>query len=348
MELTVWLGLLASALFISISPGPGAIFSISQGTQYGFKRAMFSVAGLQLGLISQILFLLLGLGVLINQFPSVFIFIKFLGMLYLIVLGVLQWRKKIEQIATNEDHNSQAFNPLKAVLQGFFVNLTNIKGTVFFLALIPLFIDLTALKLSTCIIFTSTLIVIDLIVMAGYVTLAQVSKALLADPKKILWQNRLTGSTLILVGLIMGTTKLSITMKIFHLAFTVKDLDSTRQFYGELLGCQEGRSSDTWVDFNFFGHQLSLHVGEVIQRSKTNSKVDDISVPMPHYGCVIEWGVFYDLAAKLQSKGMPFIVDPCVRYEGRPGEQATMFFEDYSGNALEFKAYRNPSEVFAS
>ena len=206
MELTVWLGLLASALFISISPGPGAIFSISQGTQYGFKRAMFSVAGLQLGLVSQILFLLFGLGVLINQFPSVFIVIKILGMLYLIVLGILQWLKKIEQIDTNEDHQSLSFRPLKALLQGFFVNLTNIKGTVFFLALIPLFIDLTALKLSTCIIFTATLIVIDLIVMAGYVTLAQVSKTLLADPKKILWQNRLTGLTLILVGLIMGTT----------------------------------------------------------------------------------------------------------------------------------------------
>ena len=206
MELTVWLGLLASALFISISPGPGAIFSISQGTQYGFKRAMFSVIGLQLGLISQILFLLFGLGVLINQFPSVFIVIKILGMLYLIALGILQWLKKIEQIATNEDHHSLSFKPFKALLQGFFVNLTNIKGTVFFLALIPLFIDLTALKLSTCIIFTSTLIVIDLMVMAGYVTLAQVSKTLLADPKKILWQNRLTGSTLILVGLIMGTT----------------------------------------------------------------------------------------------------------------------------------------------
>ena len=206
MELTVWLGLLASALFISISPGPGAIFSISQGTQYGFKRAMFSVAGLQLGLVSQILFLLFGLGVLINQFPSVFIVIKILGMMYLIVLGILQWLKKIEQIDTNEDHQSLSFRPLKALLQGFFVNLTNIKGTVFFLALIPLFIDLTALKLSTCIIFTGTLIVINLIVMAGYVTLAQVSKTLLADPKKILWQNRLTGSTLILVGLIMGTT----------------------------------------------------------------------------------------------------------------------------------------------
>ena len=206
MELTVWLGLLASALFISISPGPGAIFSISQGTQYGFKRAMFSVAGLQLGLISQILFLLFGLGVLINQFPSIFIVIKILGMLYLIALGILQLLKKIEQISTNEDNHNLFFKPLKALLQGFFVNLTNIKGTVFFLALIPLFIDLTALKLSTCIIFTSTLIVIDLMVMAGYVTLAQVSKTLLADPKKILWQNRLTGSTLIIVGLIMGTT----------------------------------------------------------------------------------------------------------------------------------------------
>lgn len=206
MELTVWLGLLASALFISISPGPGAIFSISQGTQYGFKRAMFSVAGLQLGLISQILFLLFGLGVLINQFPSVFIIIKILGMLYLIVLGIMQWLKKIEQIDTNEDHGSLTFNPVKTLLQGFFVNLTNIKGTVFFLALIPLFIDLTALKLSTCIIFTATLIVIDLLVMAGYVTLAEISKTLLADPKKILWQNRLTGSTLIVVGLIMGTT----------------------------------------------------------------------------------------------------------------------------------------------
>tara|TARA_B100001142_G_scaffold114238_1_gene116346 strand:+ start:2176 stop:2796 length:621 start_codon:yes stop_codon:yes gene_type:complete len=206
MELTVWLGLLASALFISISPGPGAIFSISQGTQYGFKRSLFSVIGLQFGLISQILFLLFGLGVLIDQFPSVFIIIKILGMLYLIILGIMQWLKKIEQISTYREESQITFSPLKALLQGFFVNLTNIKGTVFFLALIPLFIDLTALKLSTCVIFTATLIVIDLLVMTGYVTLAEISKSLLSDPKKILWQNRLTGSTLILVGLIMGTT----------------------------------------------------------------------------------------------------------------------------------------------
>ena len=136
-------------------------------------------------------------------------------------------------------------------------------------------------------------------------------------------------------------------MNVFHLAYTVTDLDSARRFYGELLGCQEGRSTDTWVDFNFFGNQLSLHVGEVVKRSKTTSKVDDISVPMPHFGCVLDWNSFNDLADKLQSKGIKFIVKPNVRFKDLSGEQATMFFEDYSGNAIEFKAYRNPSEVFS-
>jgi hypothetical protein len=136
-------------------------------------------------------------------------------------------------------------------------------------------------------------------------------------------------------------------MNVFHLAYTVSDLDSARRFYGELLGCQEGRSTDTWVDFNFFGNQLSLHVGEVVKRSKTTSKVDDISVPMPHFGCVLDWNSFNDLADKLQSKGIKFIVKPNVRFKDLSGEQATMFFEDYSGNAIEFKAYRNPSEVFS-
>ena len=206
MDLTVWLGLLASALFISISPGPGAIFSISQGTQYGFKRSLFSVIGLQLGLMSQIIFLLFGLGVLIDQFPAIFKVIKAVGMIYLIALGIMQWLKKIEQISTSKEVLQSSFSPLKALFQGFFVNLTNIKGTVFFLALIPLFIDLTALKISTCVIFTATLIGVDLIVMTGYTMLAEISKSLLSDPKKILWQNRVTGLTLIFVGLIMGNT----------------------------------------------------------------------------------------------------------------------------------------------
>ena len=206
MELSVWFGLLASALFISISPGPGAIFSISQGTQNGFKRALIAVVGLQLGLISQIVFLLFGLGILIDQFPSVFIVIKILGMTYLVILGLIQWLKKIEQISTSNNQLKSTYSPLNSLLQGFFVNLTNIKGTVFFLALIPLFINLTVLKFSTCLIFISTLIAVDLLVMTGYVTLAELSKTLLSDPKKILWQNRLTGATLILVGLVMGTT----------------------------------------------------------------------------------------------------------------------------------------------
>ena len=136
-------------------------------------------------------------------------------------------------------------------------------------------------------------------------------------------------------------------MNVFHLAYTVNDLDSARSFYGELLGCQEGRSTETWVDFNFFGNQLSLHLGEVVKRSKTSSKVDDISVPMPHFGCVLDWDSFHDLADKLQSAGIQFIIEPTNRFEGIPGEQATMFFEDPFQNALEFKAYQNPSEVFS-
>jgi homoserine/homoserine lactone efflux protein len=206
MELTVWLGLLASALFISISPGPGAIFSISQGTQYGFKRSIISVIGLQLGLMSQIIFLLLGLGILIDQFPGIFSIIKILGMLYLIVLGALQWFKKIEQISTSKDNFENSFSLLSSLLKGFFVNITNIKGTVFFLALIPLFVDLTSLNISTCVILTATLVGVDLFVMTGYLMLAEISKSLLSDPKKILWQNRVTGSILILIGLIMGMT----------------------------------------------------------------------------------------------------------------------------------------------
>ena len=206
MELTVWLGLLASALFISISPGPGAIFSISQGTQYGIKRSIISVIGLQVGLMSQIIFLLLGLGILIDQFPGIFSIIKILGMLYLIVLGALQWFKKIEQISTSKDDFENSFSPLNSLLKGFFVNITNIKGTVFFLALIPLFVDLTSLNISTCVILTATLVGVDLFVMTGYLMLAEISKSLLSDPKKILWQNRVTGSILIFIGLIMGMT----------------------------------------------------------------------------------------------------------------------------------------------
>ena len=136
-------------------------------------------------------------------------------------------------------------------------------------------------------------------------------------------------------------------MSIFHLAYTVTDLDSARNFYGELLGCEEGRSTETWVDFDFFGNQLSLHIGEVVKRSKTTSKVDDVSVPMPHFGCVLDWQSFHDMAEKLKSAGVQFIIESTIRFEGKSGEQATMFFEDPFQNALEFKTYQNPLEVFS-
>ena len=136
-------------------------------------------------------------------------------------------------------------------------------------------------------------------------------------------------------------------MSIFHLAYTVRDLESTRKFYGDLLGCQEGRSTESWVDFDFFGNQLSLHIGQTIKELESDSRVDNVEVPLPHFGCVIDWDLFHNLADKLKSAGILFIIEPTIRFECMPGEQATMFLEDYSQNALEFKSFRNPNEVFS-
>ena len=136
-------------------------------------------------------------------------------------------------------------------------------------------------------------------------------------------------------------------MSIFHLAYTVRDLESTRKFYGDLLGCQEGRSSESWVDFDFFGNQLSLHIGQTIKELESDSKVDNVEVPLPHFGCVLNWDLFHNLADKLKLAGVVFIIEPTIRFKGMPGEQATMFLEDYSQNALEFKSFRNPNEVFS-
>ena len=136
-------------------------------------------------------------------------------------------------------------------------------------------------------------------------------------------------------------------MSIFHLAYTVRDLESTRKFYGDLLGCQEGRSTENWVDFDFFGNQLSLHIGQTIKELESDSKVDNVEVPLPHFGCVLNWDLFHNLADKLKLAGVVFIIEPTIRFEGMPGEQATMFLEDYSQNALEFKSFRNPNEVFS-
>ena len=136
----------------------------------------------------------------------------------------------------------------------------------------------------------------------------------------------------------------------FHLAFPVHDLAAAREFYGGLLQCPEGRSSDHWIDFNLFGHQIVAHYSEDAgQRSSSVDKVDKHHVPVPHFGAVLPWEEWESLAESLKSRNVEFVIEPCVRFEGQTGEQATMFFLDPSGNALEFKAFANiEAELFAT
>lgn len=136
-------------------------------------------------------------------------------------------------------------------------------------------------------------------------------------------------------------------MALFHLAFNVRDLDETRAFYAGLLGCIEGRSTDTWVDFNFFGHQLSCHLGPPFASSPTG-KVGDHDVPMPHFGAVLAMSDWHVLADKLNAAGVDFILAPQVRFEGRPGEQSTMFFTDPAGNPIEIKGMADLDAAFAT
>ena len=136
-------------------------------------------------------------------------------------------------------------------------------------------------------------------------------------------------------------------MNPFHYAFKVKDIDSTRKFYIDLLGCTEGRSTETWIDFDFFGHQLSAHVSDDFPDLDFCGKVDGVNVPIPHFGCVIGVEDFQRIKTKLEAGAIEFVVKPQVRYEGQVGEQWTMFVFDLSGNPLEFKAFSNRDEMFA-
>lgn len=133
---------------------------------------------------------------------------------------------------------------------------------------------------------------------------------------------------------------------LFHLAFHVTDLDAARRFYGGVLGCREGRSTDTWVDFDFFGHQISLHLGRPFETTLTGH-VGDHLVPMPHLGAILELPDWQALAARLQAAGTAFVMEPQVRFAGQPGEQWTMFFRDPSGNPLEIKGFRSLDTVYA-
>jgi extradiol dioxygenase family protein len=139
-----------------------------------------------------------------------------------------------------------------------------------------------------------------------------------------------------------------VTLQPFHLAVPVADLAEARRFYGELLGCPEGRSSPEWVDFDFFGHQLVAHLdhGGGARRPLHNA-VDGREVPVPHFGVVLQWHHCHELADRLREAGVVFGIEPGIRFQGRVGEQATMFFQDPSGNALEFKAFRDPTQLFA-
>ena len=133
----------------------------------------------------------------------------------------------------------------------------------------------------------------------------------------------------------------------FHLAIPVDCLKKAHQFYGELLGCEEGRSSDIWIDYNFFGHQLVCHCAENPKTKNHHNPVDGKHVPVPHFGVVLEMQQWIDLRDKLIENNVEFLIEPYIRFKGKAGEQATMFFYDPSGNALEFKAFKNiEAEMF--
>ena len=133
----------------------------------------------------------------------------------------------------------------------------------------------------------------------------------------------------------------------FHLAFPVRDLEETRRFYAGLLGCRGGREAPLWIDFDFYGHQISAHVRpDEVGRARTN-EVDGDNVPVRHFGAILPWADWHRLADRLKRAGTSFIIEPHVRFKGEVGEQATMFFLDPSGNALEFKSFQDPSQVFA-
>ena len=131
---------------------------------------------------------------------------------------------------------------------------------------------------------------------------------------------------------------------LFHLAITVDDLAAARQFYGEVLGCPEGRSSATWIDFDFQGHQLVVH--QAPRNAIIRNAVDGDAVPVPHFGMVLAWADWEALGARITASGTAFELEPHVRFAGKPGEQGTFFLFDPAGNALEFKAMRNPANLF--
>ncbi len=134
----------------------------------------------------------------------------------------------------------------------------------------------------------------------------------------------------------------------FHLAFPINDINETKSFYKKILGCKIGREDVKWVDFDFFGHQLSAHVKPDELKNTKKNAVDGKDVPVRHFGVILEWGAWHSLSEKLKENNISFIIEPYIRFEGEIGEQATMFFLDPSGNALEFKSFKDPEQIFAN
>ena len=134
----------------------------------------------------------------------------------------------------------------------------------------------------------------------------------------------------------------------FHLAFAVTDIAETEAFFVSLLGCKVGRRAERWIDFDFFGHQLSAHLVDGDLSAAETNPVDGQKVPSRHFGAILEWQAWHDLSHKLQQANISFLIEPHIRFEGEVGEQATMFFYDPSGNALEFKSFKDPAQIFAS
>lgn len=133
----------------------------------------------------------------------------------------------------------------------------------------------------------------------------------------------------------------------FHLAIPVDDLERCKIFYKDILGCLPGRSAAQWADYNLFGHQLVLHVDPNHDPKKHHNEVDGKSVPVPHFGVVLPWDTFLTFSSELKNKGVQFVIAPYLRFEGLPGEQMTLFFYDPAGNALEFKSFKYPEQLFA-
>ena len=134
----------------------------------------------------------------------------------------------------------------------------------------------------------------------------------------------------------------------FHLAFPINDINETKSFYKKILGCKIGREDVKWVDFDFFGHQLSAHVKPDELKNTKKNAVDGKDVPVRHFGVILEWEAWHSLSEKLKKNNISFIIEPYIRFEGEIGEQATMFFLDPSGNALEFKSFKDPEQIFAN